>query len=150
MWINDDVAADVTGHLTVKTPLAIPGQITLPQDLTSFVFTVDTLTWVTADVTGAGPIPVNDRFEPTETDKSEPSAITATLQELPIIVQLDATWAIPAGEQAIIDNTGAVPQTFFGHWSITQSSVPEPSSAALASIAVVGGFAYGWRRRRRA
>ena len=86
-------------------------------------------------------------FEPDGAPGSDNGLLTANnASEIASNITPDSNWNTTGGESWFI-NTGA---SGIGHWTITLSSVSEPSSAALASIAVSGGFLYGWRRRRRA
>ena len=145
-WIEDD-STIATGSLTVSTPLTKPGQLTLPTDATAFSFTVGPLggagDFGLADLFGEHP-QVNALYQPSgqlEVDDGPNSVQAFNSSQQVLFVEMDDNWAIPGGE----DWQAGVDGSLFsgvGHWSITVSaSVPEPSSAVLALIAVAGGLA---------
>jgi hypothetical protein len=98
-------------------------------------------------ITGEGPIAGDSEFKPTS-PPGFPNAITAASFPTVITIDLDENYSTTQGEAwTAITGEGNLPTTGLGHWTISLSTVPEPSSAALASIAVAGGLVYRWRRR---
>jgi hypothetical protein len=60
---------------------------------------------------------------------------------------LDAKWNTVGGEQVASDSSSLAGT---GHWIITNTAVPEPSTAALAVTGALTMMGYDWIRRRRA
>ena len=144
-WIEDD-GQSVTGHLTVRTPLSVPGEITLPTDVTSFAFSTTPGDFDETEIVGDGPISVDAQFFPTGSP-STTNQIVANLLGDVLELEFDNLAATTSSE---LWEVATPPKNFngVGHWAMLTASVPEPSSAVLASIAAAGGLAYRWRRRR--
>ena len=147
-WVEDD-GQSVTGHLTVATPLTVAGEITLPADATSFAFSVPGASYVISGLQNST-TPVNSMFEPIGPPGTSLAAIgNASINMAAILaVYMDAYESQQASEHIYWSLTSEPVHVGHGHWHIVQSLVPEPSSAALASIALTAGITYQWRRSR--
>jgi hypothetical protein len=140
-WHEDD-GQNVTGQLIVSDLALFAGQIT-QTDVIAFAFDTPRSFFTQAklfpptipiDMTTGAPRASNTSV--TSSPSSFSVALDSSYQQIS-----GETWSYFQSDPLHFGNGS-------GHWTITISSVPEPSSAALAAIGAV--VAYGWSRRRRA
>jgi hypothetical protein len=59
-----------------------------------------------------------------------------------------AEWSIVDGMQVYIESNGTLANSPDNQWTVTQGSIPEPSTWAMMLLGVVGLGAIGWRESR--
>jgi len=174
-WNEDDGKTvngqPVNGQLTVTSSVQAAGDISIPNDVVSFNFTVPILLQATniqtpetfkAPDLQPGTLPIST------IDASPDSPIMNLGATITPVSSVLGIWGLSIGfgpssiqknmaEWTSIDKvTGfggilVTTDTGYGHWSITGASVtsvPEPSTAVLLAYGALAGLAYGWFRHR--